>query len=250
MIKPLKNLVWSRLVQAGVDVRRASKRTGVDALVDLEKLCGPGTVQTIFDVGANVGQSASRFQAAFPAAAIHCFEPVQASYELGRAATAGHPSVTWHRVAVGAAARSTIIYSDGVSQLASLATEKAPDPTRNLTVPNEVTVIRLDEFCREHDIPRIDLLKTDTEGFDLDVLRGAEPLFISGRIRCVICEVGFAAADTGHSYFPPIAAFLESLGWRLFHFYAMSEKEHFDHWGVCYADALFAKPPAGNGSSV
>lgn len=244
MIPSFKALLWSRLARAGYEVRHVSKRTGVSMLVDVEKICAERKVRTIFDVGANVGQSAVQFRSAFPEATIHCFEPILASYDQGRAATAGLSDITWHRVAVGNEARTITIYSDGVSQLASLATEGAPDLTRNLTVPNEVTVVRLEDFCRAHGIDRIDLLKTDTEGFDLDVLRGSESLFTSGRIGCVLCEVGFAAADTGHSYFPPIAAYLESLGWRLFHFYGLSEKGHFDHWGVCYGDALFAKPPA------
>ncbi len=244
MVRFFKTFLWSRLSRAGYEIRHVSKRTGVSALADVGKICVRDGVRTILDVGANVGQSAVRFREAFPEAAIHCFEPVLASCDQGRAATAGLPSVTWHRVAVGNAARTVTLYSDGVSQLASLATEGAPDLAHHLTEPNEVSVIRLEDFCREHGIGRIDLLKTDTEGFDLDVLRGAEGLFASGQIGCVLCEVGFAAADAGHSYFPPVAEFLESLGWRLFHFYGLSEKGHFDRWGVCYGDALFARPPA------
>jgi hypothetical protein len=36
-----------------------------------------------------------------------------------------------------------------------------------------VNVRRLDLFCVEQDIPRIDFLKLDVEGLELDVLRGA-----------------------------------------------------------------------------
>jgi hypothetical protein len=38
-------------------------------------------ISTIFDVGANVGQSALKFQEAFPRARIHSFEPVSATYK-------------------------------------------------------------------------------------------------------------------------------------------------------------------------
>ena len=39
-------------------------------------------VQTVFDVGANIGQSAVQYRRYFPDAHIHCFEPVPASFEL------------------------------------------------------------------------------------------------------------------------------------------------------------------------
>ena len=59
----------------------------------------------------------------------------------------------------------------GVSTLAgverigvtSAATEDTLDLVRNLKVPGEVTVMRREDFCREHRIGWIDLLKTDAE---------------------------------------------------------------------------------------
>jgi FkbM family methyltransferase len=37
-----------------------------------------------------------------------------------------------------------------------------------------VTVTTLDEYCAANGIERIDLLKNDTQGYELEVLRGAE----------------------------------------------------------------------------
>jgi len=39
-----------------------------------------------------------------------------------------------------------------------------------------VETITLDSFCEKHGIERVDLLKIDVEGYDLDVLKGAERL--------------------------------------------------------------------------
>lgn len=45
--------------------------------IDIKRVGWP--ITTIFDVGANIGQTVLKFAAAFPRAQIHCFEPVYES---------------------------------------------------------------------------------------------------------------------------------------------------------------------------
>ena len=52
---------------------------------ELESVARP----VIFDVGANVGQTAAGFREHFPGAEIHCFEPVPASFRALQSHTAG-----------------------------------------------------------------------------------------------------------------------------------------------------------------
>ncbi len=49
-----------------------------------------------------------------------------------------------------------------------------------------VNTISLGDFCKEQDIRNIDLLKIDTEGYDLPVLRGADVVSIPPRV--ILCE--------------------------------------------------------------
>ena len=236
-----RRIGWQALTRAGYDVRRASSRTGVSADFDLTALLGGSeSVRSVFDVGANVGQSAVRFRRVFPAAAITCFEPVPASFTEGERSTADDPATEWHQNAVGNEEGTVTIFSAGTSELASL--RRRNDGT--FAEQTEVPIIRLDDHCERAGVTRIDLLKTDTEGFDLGVLQGAQRLLSSGSIGAILCEVGFSDADAGHSAFSPIAAYLERFGYRLFHFYGMSEKGYFDDFGFIYADAVFAKSPA------
>lgn len=55
--------------------------------------------------------------------------------------------------------------------------------------PIEVEVITLDEFCDEHAIDHIDVLKIDVEGFDLDVIKGAERVLARSPDVVVLAEV-------------------------------------------------------------
>ena len=239
-MQSIRHAGWKALTRSGYDVRRASSRTGVSMDVDVAALLGGReSVRYVLDVGANVGQSAARFRQAFPNAALACFEPVPASFEQGRQSTHGDELVEWHQAAVGNEEGTVTIFSAGTSELASR--RERNDGT--CVEATEVPIIRLDDFCARNAIDQVDLLKTDTEGFDLDVLRGAEALLSAGQVGAVACEVGFCEADQGHSNFSRIANYLEPLGYRLFHFYGMSEKGYFDQFGTIYADALFARNP-------
>jgi FkbM family methyltransferase len=64
---------------------------------------------------------------------------------------------------------------------------RAPDSSDTVTeIP--VTIISLDEYVREQNIQRVDVIKLDVEGGEIDVLRGAAKVF--GEMRpLLICEV-------------------------------------------------------------
>ncbi len=51
-----------------------------------------------------------------------------------------------------------------------------------------VDVIDLDTFVAENDISQIDLLKIDTEGHELEVLKGASNLLRENRVRAIQFE--------------------------------------------------------------
>jgi FkbM family methyltransferase len=53
----------------------------------------------------------------------------------------------------------------------------------------KVPIVRLDEFARERHIDRIGFLKIDVEGYELEVLRGAEALLRGSRIDALSFEV-------------------------------------------------------------
>ena len=147
-------------------------------------------------MGANVGQSAIKLARYFPQAKIHSFEPVEVSYQAGQAATAHLDNVLCHGVVVGDANKTVDLYSSGTSQLASLGSSALCTMEKHTT-----PMITLDGFCAEHNISRIDVLKTDTEGFDVQALRGAERLLSAQAVGCVLCETGFNNTDKSHSFF-------------------------------------------------
>ena len=103
----------------------------------------------------------------------------------------------------------------------------------------------LDEFVEVQRINEPIILKTDTEGYDLEVLRGAKRLLSSGMIEIIICEVGFNKEDSQHSFIIDIFNYLSSIEYRLCDIQDQVAYKHSD-WGdvlsIGYANAWFVSP--------
>lgn len=146
---------------------------------------GPGG--TFVDVGANVGLTSLSVAArlAGTGVRIHAFEPSEANARAFRsnldrnAALAAAVRLT--AVAVGAEAGELALRFGGESGHHHLTTDGNGDAL--------VPVVSLGDYAAEHDLHSIDCLKVDVEGWEVEVLRGAEPLLREHRIRAVVCEV-------------------------------------------------------------
>ena len=76
----------------------------------------PGTeIHTVFDVGANVGDTVVRYREANPEAQIWAFEPVRATYQVLVAGTSRLGGIHAFNVALGATNSSGLISATGTS---------------------------------------------------------------------------------------------------------------------------------------
>ncbi len=169
--------------------------------------------RTVFDVGANVGQTADGFSEDFRDADTYCFEPGQKAYEelrLNIERGAWH-NVQAYRCAFGAQEGEAELYVPSDTALASTvvregAVERCP-------------MITVDRFCAGKDIERIDVLKIDAEGAELRVLAGAARMLSTGAILAVLVETTLDAVRS-NSRFIPIIDFITVLPeHELFGFY-------------------------------
>lgn len=104
----------------------------------------------------------------------------------------------------------------------------------------EINVDTVDLFCEQQGVDSIDLLKIDAEGFDLNVLRGAERSLRGGKIGFVLIEVGFTRTSEKHVSFSAIEGFLTDFGFELIGFY-----EQTPEWSgeirLRFANVLYAR---------
>ena len=222
---------------------------GHDPLADSRRI-HPGTIACVFDVGAHVGQSAALFSDTFRGAAIHSFEPDPTSFAQLRALTAAYPRVTAVNAAVGDRAGEAPFFINTFSQTNSILRPKdgageflVASYGLDLRQETRVQVITLDQYCAEHAIERIDLLKLDTQGYELRVLDGATSLMQRRAIPLIYLEVGFIPLYEQQPLFPEVYQYLYDRDYRLVWLYERNFRTHLFTIG---ANALFVDTAVGS----
>lgn len=170
-------------------------------------------VSVIFDVGANVGQSAFKFNSAFPLASIHCFEPVTDTFDKLKLNTRSMKNIFCYEIGLGDLKKESTIYLTDASTTNSLI---RPDAVLGQEI---VKISTMDEIVISNSIGRVDILKIDTEGFDLEVLKGAVKTISSGKVSFILVEMGFHPKDSRHVLFDEVRSFLMPLGYSVFGVY-------------------------------
>jgi hypothetical protein len=100
----------------------------------------------------------------------------------------------------------------------------------------EVRLETADAFCVERGIQRVNLLKIDTEGYEMNVLRGAEKLLAEGRIDFILAECDFfRRGGEPHGDFIEISKHLSTFGFHVVSFYTGGV----DDLGWVWGDVLF-----------
>jgi FkbM family methyltransferase len=181
---------------------------------DFHKLLPRVEVRTIFDVGANVGKTVAQARRFYPESEIYAFEPVKASYEeMVSLIGPDDKGVHTFNAAVGARPGEGFITAEGTRPQNRLVEANS----RRQTQP--VQILAGDEFCESHGIPRINFLKIDTEGHDLDVLRGFQKMLGEERIDLLQVEAGMTAGNNLHVPLDRFQGYLEPMGYSLFRIY-------------------------------
>ena len=98
-----------------------------------------------------------------------------------------------------------------------------------------VDVVTLDDFSSRHHIEYIHILKSDTQGYEYEVLKGAKRLMNENRIAMVYLEFIFSDMYKGAAPFDQISGLLREHGFLLVCFYNPHFQEHLLSWN----DALF-----------
>lgn len=237
----IKSLLKNIVSTFGYDLVKKD-RAGKDPYLDFKTWYAPNKAGTIFDVGANEGQTVERLLPEFPAARIYCFEPFPNAFQTLSNRFAGTGRVTPVPAALGDRAGEQTFHVSGYSPANSLLPNSAAaaryQPVAALQSAGAlaVEVATLDDYCRDHSINFIDFLKTDTQGFDLRVLQGGREMIAGNRVAAVCSEVLFASLYENQAYFPEIYQWLSSHGFELHGLYETTRRPE---GGLAWADALF-----------
>lgn len=170
-------------------------------------------VNTIFDIGSNIGLAAIRLSHAFPRARIFAVEPAPDNFRLLKLNVAANaipavllPTGVWHKAARLYFDRS---FRDGQDWSIALTEVPTGDPSAY------VDALSINDITAQHGVTTIDLLKIDIEGGERYIFNeareGLEFLAITrviaievhnefkieDRIKAILQEAGFRISHSG-----------------------------------------------------
>lgn len=195
---------------------------------------------TIFDVGANTGQFAIGAMAAFPEAQIISYEPGSRAFGQLQHTFANDSRVKLINKAVGDITGETMLHVTNADQSSSLLElgdghlkaypeikESGQEPVQVITLENEIRHISPQKPI---------LLKIDTQGFEMQVLRGAGEVL--EYIQWIVFETTTQPMYQGEATFDEILPWLQERG---FVFQGPIELHVNPSGKPCQFDALFEK---------
>ena len=210
----LRQLLW----KVGYDIVRF--RPESHPLARRRRLLEHAGVDTVLDVGANIGQFASELRGDLGwRGHIVSFEPLGQAYAALAARAAADPLWDSHHYALGDAdgpARMGVAgnsYSSSLLDILSAHVEAAPE---SAYVGKEcITTHRLDTVVATVCPPFAQLyLKLDVQGFERQVLSGAEATL--SRVRVLQVEMSLTPLYAGAASFGELHALIEARGLVLF----------------------------------
>jgi FkbM family methyltransferase len=176
----------------------------------------PNFAMTVaFDVGANTGQTTEGILGHYPDARIYAFEPVSATFAVFNERVRGHRNVIPNRLALGSQCTTGTVTATGTSVRNSLTTRAG---TAQAPIES-VELLTGDVYCERHQIEHITYLKVDTEGSDLEVVKGFHRMIGAQRIDLIQVEAGMNPLNRHHVDFAAFRGYLEACNYCLFGIY-------------------------------
>lgn len=175
-------------------------------------------VNLVIDVGANRGQFSLLMRDLFPAAQIHAFEPLPGPADVYETCLAQKEGVRLTRAALSDASGEQLMHvseSDDSSSLLPIGKmQQAMFPGTSLSHTLAIKVETLDHhYGRSIETPPGTLLKIDTQGSELAVLRGAVAT-LQG-IDWVYVEASYVELYQGQDFAWQVIQNLHDAGFRL-----------------------------------
>lgn len=186
---------------------------------------------TIIDVGAADGTPG--LYDYFPDADLLLIDPLEEHVPALREISRKHSRA---RIAVGAAGAhageiAINVYPDRLTGSSCMV-----DPC-GVGAPRRVPMITLDQECADRALGGPYLVKVDTQGFELEVLRGAEAVLAETEI--VILEVSFFRLFTSNPIFSEVVIFMAERGFEMYDLLGSSTRPL--DGALAQADVVFAR---------
>ncbi len=143
--------------------------------IEINKLLADIENPVILEIGANTGSTTAEMIAAIPNAVIHSFEPDPVCISSFKSLHSRDPRIFLHETAIG-----NVNGEINFFRASNGASGSIKKPKEHIKLFPEVSfdggwvckIARLDDFCSENGIDRVDFIWTDVQGAEGDLIFG------------------------------------------------------------------------------
>jgi FkbM family methyltransferase len=224
--------VWKLISKIGFKVNKYLNESS--ALNDITTRVKDKNECIIFDIGGNVGQTIGRFKKHMPNAIIYSFEPQQSSFQKMDQKYRKDEKVILIDKAVGSVEGRKSFDENEESDMSSFL-KLDNGGWGKIVKTSMVDVTTVDEYCKKQNIEHIDVLKSDTQGYDYEVFKGAANMMKGNKIHMILFEFILSDMYKNQPSFSTVFQYLIDNNFRLVNIYNLHHKDGLVSWG----DALF-----------
>ena len=150
----------------------------------------------IFDIGSNVGQYATELVKVFGQdLSLYCFEPSARAFDE----LINNPSIKnakfFNTAMSNSIGESNLFFDKPGTGWASMYKADIPGHNILFEYSEKIKIDTIDNFCRSMGLNKINFLKIDVEGHELDVLKGANDMLKENRIDIIQFEIGVTSIN-------------------------------------------------------
>lgn len=172
-LKKILNLCKSKIWLKGM-------LSGIYATIELQELIkGIKTPETIIDIGSNKGQFILLIEKIYPNKNIYSFEPIKEMIDKQKKFFAYKNNIVFHNVALGSSntlKEFLITTRMDSSSFLKIVSDNNKNKNYDIVENRNIQINTLDELLINEKISHPVLIKIDVQGYELEVLRGANNL--------------------------------------------------------------------------
>jgi FkbM family methyltransferase len=204
-------------------------------------------LETVFDIGANVGDISLLMLYYFPKATVYSFEPCSATHDMlvNNIAKSDYSGRS-RPFRLGffdeeKEATLNITSFHGANSMLEMTEEyQNLHPHIEKVKTEQISLMRLDDFVSRHNIDHIDLVKIDVEGVEQQILNGGAETF-SRKVDSVVMEMSFFRNPRESGEFINLFQIMHNYGFAPAEIYDLDHVKDSDKWKLVQFDCVFRR---------
>ena len=180
-----------------------------------------------FDIGAHIGYYAMLMSSLAPDGMVYAFEPCRQTFQMAVANIRYNSVTNWYNFSNISMRMCAVGDADNVLQETLWLTGTSEDGLGKTTDTFEFLTV--DTLADEYELSRLDLIKSDTDGWEIEVLLGARKT-IERFSPIIVIESNYALGWRGHTQ-DDMLAFLKEVGYA----YSVLDAGCPSNW-LCYPE--------------